>query len=361
MITHLIPDEKFTYKIINFFSSEFKEIDNNYIVYNDGHNFYDGNFDKVTYINSFKQDDSKIINKLKDSEKIIVHGFDSVDLIVFLNKHIKLTSKCIFLIWGADIYNDHLFLKENNGFYIKRRIKTLLKRRMLKRSNNFMTFTYDDYDRAHEWFGINGNRFDCLYPSNLDVTSLKKIEKELDTKDNNGPIKVIVGNSATITNNHLEAFEKLSKFKNENIVFYCPLSYGDKEYGAVVEEKGKEIFGDKFIPIKDFMNINDYSKMLANMDIGIFAYDRQQATENLEILSYFGAKMYIKKDTALWNHYVKRDGCHFYNFFDIDSLSFDDFCNFDSESKKSNKEYFSNIWDLGYVCSLWKKIFDLKI
>lgn len=361
MIVHLIPDEKFTYKIINYFSSEFKKIDSNYVVYNDGHNFYNGNFEKVTYINSFNNEESKIMGSLKKADKIVVHGFDSVDLLLFLNKHISLTSKCVFVIWGADIYNDRLFLKENNGLFLKRRIKTLLKKRMLKRSRNFMTFTYEDYNRAHEWFGINGNRYDCLYPSNLNIDGLNKIEKEIIDNDEDRPINIIVGNSATITNNHLEAFDKLSKFKDKNINIYCPLSYGDMEYAKIVEKEGKNIFADKFISIKNFMDINEYSKVLASMDVGVFAYDRQQATENLEILSYFGAKMFIKKGTALWNHYVKRDGCCFYDFFEIDNLSFNDFCDFDKESKNKNKEYFSNIWDINYVCGLWEKVFNAPL
>lgn len=358
MITHLIPDEKFTNKIINFFTNEFKEIENYYIVYNDGHVFYDGHFENVIYTNNLCKEEDSFFEILNKSDKIVVHGFDSIDLILFLNKHINLTSKCIFLIWGADIYNDHFYLETHKGFFLKRRIKTILKKRMLKKSRNFMTFTYDDFNKAHEWFGIKGNRYDCLYPSNLKVDDLKQIEKQLSKKGIFEPINIIVGNSATETNNHFEAFAKLSKFKDENINIYCPLSYGNADYAVEVEKEGKRIFKDKFIPIKNFMSIDEYSKMLASMDIGIFAYNRQQATENLEILSYFGAKMYLKKGTALWTHYVDRDGCNFYNFFDIDSLSFKDFCYFDEASKISNKNYFSNIWDIKYICSLWKKVFN---
>mgnify|MGYP004516745933 CR=1 FL=1 len=358
MIAHLIPDEKFTNKIINFFTNEFEDIENNFIVYYDGHVFYGGNFNNVNYVNNLCKEEDDIINILKKSDKIVVHGFDSIDLILFLNKHIALTKKCIFLIWGADIYNDHLFLKSHQGLFIKRRIKTHMKKRMLRRSRNFMTFTYDDFNKAHDWFGIKGNRYDCLYPSNLNISGLKQIEKNLYKQKNPDIVRIIVGNSATETNNHFEAFAKLSKFKDKNINVYCPLSYGDMNYAIEVEKEGKKIFKEKFIPIKNFMNIDEYSKLLASMDIGIFAYNRQQATENLEILSYFGAKMYLKKGTALWTHYVERDSCKFYNFLDIDSLSFDEFCIFDENSKVYNHEYFSNIWDINYICSLWKKVFN---
>lgn len=358
MITHLIPDEKFTNKIINFFTNEFKEIENHFIIYNDDHKFYDGHFDNVIYVNSLCKEEKRFIEIINKSDKIVVHGFDSIDLILFLNKYISLTSKCIFIIWGADIYNDHLYLKTHKGLFIKKRIKTYLKKRMLRKSHNFMTFTYDDFNRAHEWFKVKGKRYDCLYPSNLKIEELKQIESQLPKRKASDPVNIIIGNSATETNNHFEVFSKLSRFKDENINIYCPLSYGNMDYAVKVEKRGKKLFKDKFIPIKNFMSIYEYSKLLASMDIGIFAFDRQQATENLEILSYFGAKMYLKKGTALWTHYVDRDGCIFYNFFDIHLLSFKDFCSFDETFQISNKKYFSKIWDIEYICSLWKKVFN---
>ena len=53
--------------------------------------------------------------------------------------------------------------------------------------------------------------------------------KKSPPKDEKQIINILIGNSATETNNHIEVLDLLSKFKNEDIKIYVPLSYGDME------------------------------------------------------------------------------------------------------------------------------------
>lgn len=58
-----------------------------------------------------------------------------------------------------------------------------------------------------------------MYPSNLyHEYSINNVSK---TKEN---IIIQVGNSADCTNDHIEVFNKLKRYKNIKII--CPLSYG---------------------------------------------------------------------------------------------------------------------------------------
>jgi len=61
------------------------------------------------------------------------------------------------------------------------------------------------------------------------------------------PIKILVGNSAAISNEHEYAFEPLSHLANEKVEIIVPLNYaGTPDYIFEVIKKGLAIFGDKF-------------------------------------------------------------------------------------------------------------------
>lgn len=357
MFCHLIPDEKFTNKVIDFMMEEYEKGSNKFIVYNEGRNFdIKDNNEYVLKINSIEDNNKSIIELLKEADKIFIHGFGAKQIVDFFVRHKAFLKKAVVIIWGGDLYNDHLFLEENRGICLRLRYFIYKKKKIIKRVPAFMTFTCTDYDRAHEWLGANGYRFDCLYPSNLDAEQLINIEKGIKEKKYDNEINILIGNSATTTNNHFEVFEKIKRFKDENIKIYCPLSYGNSEYGKQVEKEGQRIFGEKFIAIKKYMEIEEYAKFLASMDVAFFAYNRQQATANLEILGYFGVKVFLKKGFPLWSHYVDRDNCSFYDLGDIDNSSFEEMVKMEDCQKINNRVYFSKIWDDKYIKSLWDAV-----
>lgn len=356
MICHLIPDEKFTCRVVDFILNNYADGLNRFVVYNEGKKYSNINSEYVMNVHSIFDKEKEVLDICNQSDYIIIHGFGAKQIVMFFNKHIKLAQKAVIIIWGGDLYNDHIFLEEHDGFCLRLRLFIYAKKRFIKKAPIFMTFTYCDYDRAHEWLGANGKRYDCLYPSNLSVEKLYDIEKRKNYNQIRDTYNIMVGNSATKTNNHYEAFEAIKKFKDENIEVVCPLSYGDMEYAKEIEIAGREIFGNKFIPIKDYLSIDEYSQLLSDMDVVLFPFDRQQATANLEIVAYFGAKVYIKKQSALWKHYVERDRCSFCGVDEIYDMSFDKFISFDNKERKINREYFEKIWDCSYIKTLWDQV-----
>lgn len=357
MICHLIPDEKFTEKVITFFNNNYDEEKHFFIVYNEGKKFLNLKADNLMLIDDIRDGDNRVNSYLKNCDKIFIHGFGAKQIIYYFNRHISLMKKSVVIIWGGDLYNDHLFLEDNKGICLRLRFNIWLKRRIISRAPYFMTFTYTDYDRAKEWLNANGVRFDCLYPSNLDIDSLHKINS---LKKAHPSVRIMIGISATETNNHFEAFAAIAHLANEDIEVVCPLSYGDMNYAREVEIEGRRLFGDKFVSINNYMSIEEYSSLLADIDVAVFAFDRQQATGNLEILSYFGAKIYIKKTCALWDHYVTRDGCVFHDFEKLKNSSLDEINDFSEKEKKINRDYFSKIWDEKYICSLWDRVLQYE-
>lgn len=98
-------------------------------------------------------------------------------------------------------------------------------------------------------------------------------------------MRILLGHSATFEDMHADGFEVLSKYKDNDIEIYAPMSYGSIEYRDEVITKGKEIFGEKFIPLLNFMHTSEYFKFLKTIDIAVFPMKRGMAGTTLKYLS----------------------------------------------------------------------------
>ena len=112
------------------------------------------------------------------------------------------------------------------------------------------------------------------------------------------PINILVGNSADPSNNHFEVLDKLTKFQNEEIQVFVPLSYGNPEHAEVVIEYGSSLFGNKFVAITKFMKMDEYRKFLASIDIAIFNHKRQQAMGNTITLLSLGKTVFMRPEVS---------------------------------------------------------------
>jgi hypothetical protein len=123
----------------------------------------------------------------------------------------------------------------------------------------------------------------------------------------NREINILVGNSTDPSNNHLEVFELLKNIPKGKIKVYCPLSYGlYQEYKEKVKEKGKEIFGDSFFSIENFMTIEEYTNWLKSIDIAIFNHKRQEAMGVTLTLLSLGKTVYMNSQTSSYDSFINR-------------------------------------------------------
>jgi hypothetical protein len=104
---------------------------------------------------------------------------------------------------------------------------------------------------------------------------------------------ILLGNSATPANNHLEALEFLRGILPADRTVICPLSYGDERYGDAVEAAGRRLLGHRFIPLRDFMDSAAYSKLIASCSIIVMNHVRQQALGNIVLALCGGARVFL--------------------------------------------------------------------
>ena len=230
------------------------------------------------------------LRHLRSTDKIILHGLFHVELILALALKPWILKNCYWIVWGGDIYRQD----QSSAINLKKRFLSALYGFVARRMGYFVTHVRGDYEWIRRRYGARGQwRESFVYLSN--IYDHHPVPARDDDYTN-----LLVGNSATKTNRHFEIFDALAPLMHEKVRIYCPLSYSDKEYAALVAAKGRSMFGDQFVALMDFMPYDEYLGVLARTDIAIFAHKRQQAMGNVINLLGMGKKVYMRRDTSGW-------------------------------------------------------------
>lgn len=360
-IAHLFDDSIFLRHYSHFISTFFKQERHEFITNTAGYNNItfsnnDGDANIIMFLRSenirkplqFIKRTVQTLREMDKSKLIIVHSFTGVDLLYFcMSPH--LLKKTVWVIWGYDLYD---YRSRKNSLYS--RIHFLVKSQVIKKIPYVVART-PDYNLLQKWYKSKAELLlvEPLYTNGEFESSKLTIKNDTST-----PIKITLGNSATKTNHHLEALDILSKYRNENLHLYIPLSYGDMEYAEIVKKRAKEIFGTKVTILDKFMGQDEYNKHLSQMDIGIFNIDRQQALGNISYLLATGTKIYLDSASPLWEIF---DGFSFqvHSVSDILSEDFDAFTSLDIYELTYNSEHAKEIYSEKHSVECWNRVFNL--
>lgn len=247
----------------------------------------------------------KLISMMNSSEKIILHSLFNPIVVWLLLFQPWLLRKCYWVIWGGDLY-----CYKARRDTIKSHLYESVRGFVIKRLGHFVTYFKGEYELARTWYGVGGVHHECFtYPSNIFNNLKLKLQDHTSTN-------ILVGNSATYSNQHIAILEKLMDYRDQDIKIFVPLSYGDALYADQVIEFGKSQFGNKFYPIKEFMPFDKYINFLATIDIAVFNNNRQQAVGNIISLIGLGKKVFMRTDVSSWKS-LREMGVY---VFDIDNL-----------------------------------------
>lgn len=336
MILHLTRKEKFTKPFIDFIKENF-DISEHFFLLVGGQNKKEFYIEDDSYIKTIsnKKDFLKYFiefnKKMYKADKIIIHGLSQPYNIFYLFLNPWLLKKCYWAMWGGDFY-----FPEKQSW---------IKKQVIKKMGHLISGYIGEYELAKKWYGTKGKfHASFLYPSNL-YKDIKIQDKKLDT------INILLGNSASQTNQHLDALKKLIPIKDKEIKIYTPLSYGDSSYAKEICVKGKEIFGDKFIPLLEFMPFDEYLLLLSEIDIGFFNHNRQQAAGNIISLLGMGKKVYMRNDNTLFL-FLKDILVEVYDLEKDIELCFSEV------NKKKNIDIIKKYFSKDNLIKQWKDIFE---
>ena len=326
MIVHLFDDEKFVDITINQFEN-FSLQKNRYIVISDSEKLnYPKNINKILVLKK-----NNILNNINliysKCDLLIIHSMTPLKF--YIVKHKPYNVKVLWSIWGADAYP---FFKKYEQF----EPETKKIRKYNLKSNVINWWIYDLYHLLKHGvrpinkeklilekidylatvlppeFNIFKNEFNLIAKYvKFNYDGFTDIIKKYDEKSELGN-NILVGNSASYTNNHLDIFSKIDLINSNLIV---PLNYGDLKYGKRISKIGKKKYGDKFIPITNFLPINEYKKVLTSCNSMIMYQIRQQGLGNILLGIYLGLSIFLNKKSLTYK-YLSEIGLIIFNLED---------------------------------------------
>ncbi len=287
---------------------------------------------------------------LQKCKKIILHGFFYEGLpLLFWAFNQKLLGKSYWSMWGGDLY----FYKFREK-YLRSDIDELMRKQVFRKMGNITTLVRGDYELAKSVYRTRARYFPTFYPNPVDFSIFNKLSNPIETINQR---TLLLGNSASPRNNHIEIIRAISRFKNKGIRVICPLGYGDMEYAKRVIEEGKHVLGDNFFPLTEFLNPEEYAKILYSVEIGIFNHDRQQGFSTIIALLYLGKKVYIRDDTTLWT-FFRDTHMEVFNTQEIYKDEFDSLFTMNDTSRLNNRNSVLKELSIEKCVTYWKKVFE---
>lgn len=247
---------------------------------------------------------------IRSADAVVIHYLTEISLVIPLI--IPRKKKILWIGWGGDYY--HHFEDKGYRLYgphteqaiklfepqlmgsqkVKKRIKQAIFNTVIKRITFFSPVIFEDFNLLCKYYP---NSTMMYLPWNYGSPSSQSVE--LKDFPSLGP-NILIGNSASYSNNHLELFEILKDVDLTGRNLIVPLSYGPTEYRDYIILKGKELFGKSFIPLTEFMPIHEYEKFLLSCSFVMMNQYRQQAVGNIIIMIRFGAKIFLSTNNPYY-------------------------------------------------------------
>jgi hypothetical protein len=314
---------------------------------------------------------NELRNILQTQDNIVYIHFLSDRLIHVINSTV-VRAVIVWMVWGADLYSMlAIRLYERNTARAMRRAGLMpslgtkkwagrlrrlarLRRQKINCLHKISHIAhYNTYDvellQSITKTPLSHKRF--FYPDGL---MMSEDEDPLIVNARSTRIKsVIVGNSADPTNNHIDIFSRFERNDYERL--YCPLSYGSSRYAYEVVSYASKRYGEKFIPLLEYLSASEYRSILENVDLGIYAHHRSQAVGNIRALLAMGKGVALYRSTTTYK-YFNEYGVRFIKYPLPDTLT----VKLSDEVLHSNQNIVRDMFSIRkcrkYLCELYADI-----
>lgn len=342
---HVISPEKFILPYISFLNERFAPTDHKLYLFGNKTFYQSDHKFKAIYHEDYRHHLGylALAREMRNASKVILHGLfnDRLTQLLFLNPQVL--KKCFWVIWGGDLYRYRS--KEKR---IKFHIDEFIRRCTISRIGNLVTYVPGDVELARKWYGATGTYHHCiLYPSNVPA-----VPHELEISDRHTEeVRVLIGNSADPENHHAEVIDRIATLHSVPFRAFAPLSYGDTSYASLIADYGTSKLADRFVPLREFMSLEQYRNFLKSIDIAIFNHGRQQGMGNILSLLAAGKKVYMRSDISSANM-LQSLGI---KVFDIRDLSL---ARLSRDEAESNASIVRSLFTSVSLAAQWNSIFE---
>lgn len=329
---HVFYNDKFCKSIVEFIADNFIK-DEHCFIFTGG--IPESEMPLPNKPNVFSFPGSICLSNSDNVDKFIFHGLymPAIDILLYNNRDIL--QKSYWLPWGYDIYetdNDTEMMS-----YVKGHMAGVAAN---NRVRQLYTEKYGHYGHTPHFFPYN-----ITYES---IPYKAIISTKVPLKDY---YQILVNNSSHETT--LEALGFLKGFRNENIKVYTILSYGDHQWDEKIIKKGKDLFGDKFIPVTNYIPPEQYIKFLARNDVFILNQRRPQGMTTFFAMMLLGKKVFMRSELS---EYLKMDGYSIGDTQAIPEMSFAELLQVSEPD--TNRRLAAQRFDPTHVRKFWETIFD---
>lgn len=266
-------------------------------------------------------------------------------------------SKIYWIVWGLDLYNKLLVPRGfrmyesdnsiNRGNALQRLIKSagqkLESRKTVKFIRDHIDYivtdtTENDYDYLVRYYPeMSGKHWKDFFYYPIDVIlNPELMQSEVIGND------IMIGNSASATNNHEHVIRALARFNLRGRRVVVPLSYSGKPgYVKKVIDLGRREIGGNFTPLLDFMPLEDYNRQQASTSVAIFGNLRQEAIGNIIIALYLGARVILNPTNPVY-HWAKRHGLAVSDLTQLTQQELD--TSLDADTRRHNRETLKKLY-----------------
>lgn len=344
-IAHIATDEKFIGTAVNIFED----------AYPNKNTFYITSPKPWVYIKD--NEIFKPLTKKKWFNFLFTHRYElkAYDLVIFhglptawLLPMLLVENNYVWLGWGYDYYSrtfdngllqDSLVLSQTkaytknisgqrhtegalkNFFSFKKQINRIIGSKIVYKiaMRNLKVFSPvlpQEYELVKSKYGLGKKT--KYSPWNYGTLE-ENFTKNIDLENISSANSILLGNSATSTNNHFEALDLLSNIGSARKIC-LPLSYGDMEYAKSVKsyiENNPKLEGQCQI-LDSFLELEEYNAIINDCGFVIMNHVRQQALGNIVSMMYRGAKVFLREESILFK-YFKEQGVYIYSIQELES------------------------------------------
>jgi len=305
MNLHIAPDNTFT----NKFYENLREIgaeENNRIVVRTNDKALKHIRYPLPFGALYTENFNSLVGDTMSYEKVFIHYFTPLLYRwVARNKFKELN----WMVWGGDLYN----LPElDNGCYepitwkeyVKKdrswqttlyNLKVAMTQKPFRKEaygkvRNILTWMKAEFDFACKHLPVHSEHRFFFYENQMPYQELDNLIQPL--RKNPRPV-LIVGNSASPTNNHLDVIDFLNTKKIEADL-HVPISYGDQRYAAFLRKHlkyhhGTLTFMDQYLPFHEYLSFLNSSDGLVMNTI------RPQGYGNILMMMYLNKPVFFNE------------------------------------------------------------------
>ncbi len=328
-ILHITKDDKFFDRLITLFESDQRLVNKSVVI-----NETKKPFKYITLIDKARSVTvSELKHLLKQGNYDVVYYHSIPETIWRSISWIPKSKKIIWWSWGYDLYRSRLpyfrplftldlykaqtkrYIDEhdannhNNG-NIYRRIIAIVKahylehcrRKALSRIDYYIPVIPQEYDMLVNNYGFKAHLFS-------DPTSNRKYDFILPQK-NVAPGSILLGNSASISNNHLDVWSAIKNTKIIKRTIILPVNYGDIVYRNYLKDHICSVHNE-IVFLEDYLPFDEYNRILDKCRFALFGIIRQQALGNVILCIQRGIKLFFFEDSMVYR-YLKEMGCFVY-------------------------------------------------